>query len=267
MGQGHRTPDTPPFNTGGLTPGDSSRMRTLLLAGGLGMRLRPLTDGIPKCLVPIRGKPLLGYWLDLLLPNGIERVLVNTHYLPEAVRRFTAGSPWRERITLVHEERLLGTGGTVIRNRGFFEGKAHMVAHADNLTRFDVAAFVRQHEKRPAGALITMMTFRTDSPQTCGIVEQDARGMVTAFHEKVANPPGDRANAAVYIFEPEVVDFLAGLGKDIIDLSTEVIPLFLGRISTFHNSDYHRDIGTLESLRRAEDEYPHGGAPRRSGPP
>ncbi len=230
-------------------------MRAVLLAAGLGVRLRPLTNTVPKCLVPIRGKPLLGYWLELLLGGGIERVLVNTHHLPETVRHFVAESPWRERITLVHEDRLLGTGGTVLKNRDFFQGRAFLVAHSDNLTRFDVQAFIRRHQQRPAGTLITMITFRTDTPQTCGIVEEDPRGVVTAFHEKVANPPGERANAAVYIFEPGVVEFLAGLGKEVIDLSTEVMLAFLGRICTFHNSDYHRDIGTPESLQQAELEF------------
>ena len=230
-------------------------MRALLLAAGLGMRLGPLTDTVPKCLVPIRGKPLLGYWLELLLGGGVECVLVNTHHLPETVRHFVVESPWRERITLVHEDRLLGTGGTVLKNRDFFQGRAFLVAHSDNLTRFDVQAFIRRHQQRPAGTLITMITFRTDTPQTCGIVEEDPRGVVTAFHEKVANPPGERANAAVYIFEPGVVEFLAGLGKEVIDLSTEVMPAFLGRICTFHNSDYHRDIGTPESLQQAELEF------------
>ncbi len=230
-------------------------MRAVLLAAGLGMRLRPLTNTVPKCLVPIRGKPLLGYWLELLLGGGIERALVNTHHLPETVRHFVAESPWRERITLVHEDRLLGTGGTVLKNRDFFQGRAFLVAHSDNLTRFDVQAFIRRHQQRPAGTLITMITFRTDTPQTCGIVEEDPRGVVTAFHEKVANPPGNRANAAVYIFEPGVVEFLAGLGKEVIDLSTEVMPAFLGRICTFTNSDYHRDIGTPESLQQAELEF------------
>ncbi len=230
-------------------------MRAVLLAAGLGRRLRPLTNTVSKCLVPIRGKPLLGYWLELLLGDGIERALVNTHHLPETVRHFVAESPWRERITLVHEDRLLGTGGTVLKNRDFFQGRAFLVAHSDNLTRFDVQAFIRRHQQRPAGTLITMITFRTDTPQTCGIVEEDPRGVVTAFHEKVANPPGERANAAVYIFEPGVVEFLAGLGKEVIDLSTEVMPAFLGRICTFHNSDYHRDIGTPESLQQAELEF------------
>ena len=233
-------------------------MRALLLAAGLGTRLRPLTETVPKCLVPIRGVPLIDYWFDLLLPNGIERALVNTGYLAETVRTHVAASRWRDRIDLVHEDRLLGTGGTVLANRAWFGADAFLVAHADNLTRFDAAAFIARHRTRPAGCALTMMTFDTDAPQTCGIVEEDARGVVTAFHEKVAEPPGTRANGAVYIFEPAVLEFIAGLGKPVVDLSTEVLPAFLGRIATFHNADYHRDIGNLESLARAEREFGKG---------
>src|SRR4029079_9169288 len=112
-----------------------------------------------------------------------------------------------------------GTGGTVLRNAQFFGPGAFLDAHADNLTRFDVGAFIERHATRPAGCAITMMTFDTDAPQTCGIVEEDAQGRVRAFHEKVARPPGNRANGAVYIFEPEVLAYLRGLGKPFIDLS------------------------------------------------
>ena len=231
-------------------------MRALLLAAGLGTRLRPFTEQVPKCLVPIRGKPLLGYWLDLLFGGDVHRALVNTHYLADKVREFVARSPWRERITLAHEDVLLGTGGTVLRNKEFFGRAAFVVAHADNLTRFDVPAFLARHASRPAGVEITMLTFATDAPQTCGIVEEDSRGVVLGFHEKVPNPPGNLANGAVYVFEPTVVDFLESLGKSMIDLSTEVIPHFLGRICTFHHRGYHRDIGSLESLRKAEAEFP-----------
>ena len=230
-------------------------MKALLLAAGLGTRLRPLTDRLPKCLVPLRGKPLLEYWLDLLVPNGVDRVLINTHYLPGAVRAFVAASKWRDAVTLVHEDALLGTGGTVLKNRGFLSGGPFLLAHADNLTRFDVAAFIETHARRPPGVEITMMTFDTDQPQCCGIVELDERGVVIAFHEKSSHPPGNLANAAVYIFEPSVIDFLAALGKEVIDLSTEVLPHYLGRMQACHNGQYHRDIGTAESLALAEREY------------
>jgi mannose-1-phosphate guanylyltransferase len=230
-------------------------LKALLLAAGLGTRLRPLTDEIPKCLVPIQGKPLLAYWLDLLLPNGVQHARINTHYLAPQVRKFRDASPWRGRTSLVHEPVLLGTGGTILANRAFFGSEAFMVVHADNLSRFAVDGFLRAHAERARGAAMTMMTFETDSPQSCGIVETDAAGLVRRFHEKVPNPPGNRANAAVYIVEPEVVEFIASLGKAFVDLSTEVIPHFLGRIATFHNADYHRDIGSPEGLRAAQAEY------------
>ena len=230
-------------------------MRALLLAAGLGTRLRPITDKVPKCLVPIHGKPLLGYWLDILLSNGVERVLINTHYLPQPVRDFVAASVWHDAIDTVHEDELLGTGGTVVKNRDFSKGEALMVAHADNLTRFKPSEFLAAHINRNKSCELTMMTFDTDMPQSCGVVELDAHGVVQAFHEKVTNPPGSRANAAVYIFEPSVLDYIASLRKDFCDISIEVLPNFIGRIQTFHNADYHRDIGTLESLALAEREF------------
>ena len=102
-------------------------MRALLLAAGLGTRLRPLTDSIPKCCVEIKGRPLSAYWFELLFAGGIERALVNTHHLPEIVRRCAAQSPYAGRIDLVHEDRLLGTGGTILRNRAYFCDSAFMV--------------------------------------------------------------------------------------------------------------------------------------------
>ena len=83
-------------------------MRALLLAAGLGTRLRPLTETVPKCLVPIHGKPLLDYWLEHLFDAGIERVLINLHWLPDVVRAHVAASPWNDRIDLVHERESAG---------------------------------------------------------------------------------------------------------------------------------------------------------------
>ena len=232
-------------------------MNVLLLAAGFGTRLRPLTDTVPKCLVPVRGRPLMDYWFELLFDSGaIERALVNTHWLADKVHHHVAQSRWRDFVDIVHEEELLGTGGTILANRDWLGDSPFLVAHADNLTLFDPHSFLSAHAARPRGAALTMMTFATDDPSSCGIVECDAQGLVVAFHEKVANPPGNLANAAVYILEPEVVDFLASLGKPVIDLSTEVIPHFISRIATFHNGGYHRDIGSPDSLARAEAELP-----------
>jgi mannose-1-phosphate guanylyltransferase len=239
-------------------------MRALLLAAGTGSRLRPLTDAIPKCLVPIHGRPLLAYWLDLLFGGGIERTLLNTHYLAEAVRSFVASSPWRGRVDLVHEDELLGTGGTLLANRGYFGREPLLLAHADNLTDLDPRWFAAVHGSRPAGCALTMLAFRADDPKSCGILELDEAGIVRAFHEKAENPPGNLANAAVYIIEPEVVDYGLSLGKRTVDFQTEIIPAFLDRIFAVEHQGYHRDIGTPQSLRRAQGEFPGGGVQRGS---
>jgi mannose-1-phosphate guanylyltransferase len=240
-------------------------MRALLLAAGLGTRLRPVTDSLPKCLVDINGRPLLDYWIELLSNAGIVDILVNLHHMPEAVRSYIDGCRYPVKIATVYEERLLGTGGTLLKNNAFFRKEPLMLIHADNLSFFDVRAFEDKFDSRGNNIDMTMMTFHTDAPETCGIVEIDGMGVVRALHEKVRTPPGNLANAAVYILAPEVMDFVAGLDKEIIDFSTEVLPHFIGRINTFHNGVFHRDIGTLESLILARREYPDAVAGRRTG--
>lgn len=231
-------------------------MRALLLAAGLGTRLRPITDTVPKCLVEINGRPLLDYWMELLSEAGITDILVNLHYLPEKVLAYLAGCTYPAHISTVMEANLLGTAGTLLNNRGFFKRQPVMLIHADNLSLFDVRAFIERFERRDENIDITMMTFYADKPETCGIVELDEKGAVRAFHEKVKAPPGNLANAAVYILAPSVIDFIASLGREVVDFSTEVLPHYMGRINTFHNGVYHRDIGSVESLALAQSEYP-----------
>ena len=231
-------------------------MKALLLAAGLGIRLQPLTDHIPKCLIEIGGKPLLEYWITMLYNGGVYPLLVNLHHHADKVAKFIYNSPYREFVTTVYEKKLLGTGGTLLINRGFFGNEPLMLVHADNLSIFDVQAFVNSHLNRPDGCEMTMMTFKTPTPHTCGIIETDDKGCVQAFHEKVVNPPGDIANGAVYIVEPSIFNYLEGLNKEFIDFSTEVIPDYMGRINTFYNNVYHRDIGTIESYEMACREVP-----------
>lgn len=245
-------------------------MRAMLLAAGLGTRLRPITNTTPKCLVDINGSPLLAYWIKLLTQAQISETLINLHYLPEKVLAYLALQDLRIKISTVMEEPLLGTAGTLLRNREFFQGQPIILVHADNLSLFDMHAFVETFKRRDKHIEITMMTFETDVPESCGIVELDEKGVVRAFHEKVKQPPGNLANAAVYILAPTVLDFIRNLNKEVIDFSTEVLPHFMGKINTFNNDVYHRDIGTVESLALAQHEYPeavaryHSKTPRTS---
>ena len=220
-------------------------MKALLLAAGLGTRLRPFTENTPKCLMPIGGRPLLQIWLERLATAEVGQFLVNTHYLAPQVRYFVASGPFANKVELVHEETLLGTAGTLAANLDFFNGEDGLLIHADNYCEADFKEFISAHRARPADCLMSMMTFRTDTPSTCGIVELDERSVVQAFHEKSPNPPGDRANGAIYILSDELLHRLAGEYSCLTDFSTQVIPLLMGKIYAWHCEDVFIDIGSV----------------------
>jgi len=221
-------------------------MRAILLAAGLGTRLRPITDTVPKCLVPVKGEPLLEIWLNRLSAAGVGPFLINTHYLANQVNVFTASSRYAEQITLVHEPVLRGTAATLIDNLSFFDGEDGMLVHADNYCLADFKDFVRAHSERPSYCLMTMMTFRTDSPSECGIVELDEKGVVQAFYEKIAHPPGNIANGAIYILSKEMINIIKDEIPFATDFSTEVLGRFTKRIYTFDAKAPLVDIGTPE---------------------
>lgn len=229
-------------------------MKALLLAAGFGTRLRPITNTIPKCLVPINGKPLLEYWLENLSKIGVNDFLINSSYLSEQIENFVNTNCYKDKITLVYEKELLNTGGTLLANKDFFRYEPFFLIHADNLSLCDFQIFLDAHKNRPKSCEITMMLFRTDNPSSCGIVEVDQDGIVQKFYEKIKNPPSNLANGAVYICEPSLFSFLESLGKKDIDFSNDVLPHFMGRINTFLNDSYHRDIGTIESYALAQME-------------
>ena len=226
-------------------------MRAILLAAGLGTRLRPLTNQIPKCLVTIKGKPLLGIWLDKLTEVGVESILVNTHHLADKVETYVASGNYKGSVVVVNEPILLGTAGTLIANLPFFENEDGFLVHADNYIREDLWRFVAAHKMRSPGCVITMLTFRSDNPSACGIVEVDERGVVIRFHEKVLSPPGNLANGAVYILSPELIARLALDWVAPTDFSVDILPTLLGRIQTYETTGLFIDIGTPSAYAKA----------------
>lgn len=226
-------------------------MKALLLAAGFGTRLRPLTDSIPKCLVPLGGRPLLEIWLSELAKAGIGPFLVNTHYLGERVESYVAKSKYAKDVTLVREAALLGTAGTLKTNLEFFDDHDGLLVHADNYCEADLQHFVRVHHSRPSYCLMTMMTFRTAIPSSCGIVELDDQGVVQSFHEKTASPPGNLANGAVYILSSDLLSRMRTDFQNAIDFSTDVLPHLMGAIYTYETDGIFLDVGTPESYEQA----------------
>jgi mannose-1-phosphate guanylyltransferase len=232
-------------------------VNAVLLAAGYGTRLKPFTNEWPKCLMPVHGVPLLGYWLQSIKEIGISKVIVNLHYLAPAVEAFLRRTVFISWVNLVYEPKLMGTAGTIRANYPFLADATLMLVHADNYCQCDFGAFLLYHRNsRPKHCLITMMTFDTPVPSSCGVVETDSLGVVTAFYEKVPNPPNNRANGAVYLIEPEVLVWLNN-HPEIQDFSTQVLPRFLGKIATWHNDTVHIDIGSVESLLEAQQTKPN----------
>jgi mannose-1-phosphate guanylyltransferase len=226
-------------------------MRAILLAAGFGTRLRPLTDSIPKCLVPIHGKPLLEIWLESLTAAHVGPCLINTHYLYKAVEGFISKSRFADSVVLVHEAELLGTAGTAIANLQFFGEEDGMLIHADNYCRADIHSFIDAHYRRPPECLMTMMAFRTEDPTSCGILEVNERGVATAMHEKVSSPPGNLANGAVYILSRDLIQMLRGQLNWATDFSLDVLPKLMGRIFIHETAESFIDIGSPTAYAQA----------------
>ena len=121
-------------------------MRAILLAAGIGSRLRPLTNNIPKCLMPIKGQPLLGVWLGHLSQANIGPFLINTHYLADQVESFIEASNYKNQVTLVNEPNLEGTAGTLIKNINFFE-KDHIYKINGEPVKYSVTRLLHKYQK------------------------------------------------------------------------------------------------------------------------
>jgi mannose-1-phosphate guanylyltransferase len=206
--------------------------------------------------VPINGEPLLSRWLGELEKIGCERVLINTHHLAEQVNEYLKG--WHSKTMLVetfHETCLLGTAGTLIANQRFFQFSTGLLIHADNVMEEGLLQFLRAHTDRQDGCLMTMLTFNTSTPSSCGIVEVGEDLVAQGFHEKIRNPPGNTANGAVYAFDHELLDYLNSLKKLPQDFSTEVIHTLLGKIQTYHTNKTYMDIGTPDAFASAQSLF------------
>lgn len=228
-------------------------MKAFLLCAGLGTRLRPLTDTVPKCLVPINGVPMLDIWLAALSAAGVDEVLVNVHHLAVAVRRHVEARSGSPLVHIMYEPELLGSAGTLMANKTWTEGEELiLVAYADTLTDFNLRTLVDAH--RSSGAVATLAVFHAENPSSCGIVEVDAHGCMTGFVEKPKDPNGDLANAGVYAFDPHVVDEVDGEPPK--DIGYDLLPRLVGRAVTVQIEGYFRDVGTLEAYRQAQEEWP-----------
>lgn len=230
--------------------------KAVVLCAGEGTRLRPITDEIPKPLVRVGGRPLLGWNLEVLAGAGIEEVIINLHHKPEKIVAYVGdGGRFGLGVHYTFEEELLGTAGALDRMRAHL-GDTFLVVYGDVvLDGFPLEELFRFHREK--GGIGTVVLQETDRPGDCDIAELDPEGRIVAWHPA----PGDFrhgkwGNAAVYVLEPRILSFLPrGARWDFVrDLFPRVIsagePLW-GFVSPVELLD----IGTPERLREARRRY------------
>jgi mannose-1-phosphate guanylyltransferase len=228
-------------------------MKAFLLAAGNGTRLRPLTDSVPKCLLPICGVPLLEIWLNNCKAAGITDVLVNTHAQAEAIRRFAAEQQSGVNVRIAEEPELLGSAGTLAENRDFVAGeKAFFIFYADVLTNIDLRRMLAFHQQKRFPA--TLGTYQVPDPCRCGIVTMNEDSVIQEFAEKPSQPMSNWAFAGVMVAGPELFDFLPAQRP--ADLGFDVLPRMIGKMAAYRISEYLLDIGTLSNYQHAQQSWP-----------
>ena len=229
-------------------------MKAFLLTAGLGTRLHPITHTLPKCLVPIAGKPLIDWWFLSMQKAGVTEVLINLHHLPDSVMAHVNALDTNIKVTYAYEPELLGSAGTLNVNKSFVQDqKAFFIIYADNLTNTSLSNLYDFHVMQPH--VFTMALFETNNPKGCGIVSLNTDATISSFEEKPAHPTSNLANAGLYVASPSVID-LIDPAKTPADIGFDLLPLLVGKMSGYKMNDYLIDIGTHQNLEKARQDWP-----------
>ncbi len=218
----------------------------MVLAAGLGTRLRPLTNEITKPMVPVLDRPVMAHIVDLLDTHGIDEVIANLHYFPDSIKTY-----FGERLSYRFEPELLGTAGGVRACADFFGADTFVVISGDALTDIDLGAFVARH--REAKGIATLAVKKVIDTREYGVVLHDREGRITGFQEKPSPDEAlsDLGNCGIYIFEPGIFDYFPE--RPFVDWANDVFPTLLENDIPFHIHEvreYWNDVGSLAELRQ-----------------
>lgn len=234
----------------------------VVLVGGKGTRLRPLTLSAPKPMLPTAGLPFLTHLLSRIAAAGIEHVILGTSYKPAVFEaEFGDGSALGLQIEYVTEEHPLGTGGGIANVAGKLRNDTAMVFNGDVLSGADLAQLLDFHRSNRAD--VTLQLVRVGDPRAFGCVPTDEEDRVVAFLEKTEDPPTDQINAGCYVFERNVIDRIPQVRE--VSVEREVFPALLAdgdcKIYGYVDASYWRDMGTPEDFVRGSADLVRGIAP------
>jgi mannose-1-phosphate guanylyltransferase/phosphomannomutase len=235
-------------------------MKAVVMAGGEGTRLRPMTASMPKPLLPIVNKPIMEHVLRLLHRHGIDETVVTVQFLASLVRNyFGDGEDHGMVLHYATEETPLGTAGSVKNAQELLSDDTFLVISGDALTDFNLTELVKFHHDK--GALVTVCLTRVPDPLEFGITIVDDEGRVQRFLEKPTwgQVFSDTVNTGIYVMEPEVFDYVAE--GEVVDWSGDVFPMLLEKglpIYGYVAEGYWEDVGTHESYVRAQADVLSG---------
>ncbi|MCT8139727.1 NDP-sugar synthase [Anaerobacillus sp. CMMVII] len=228
-------------------------MKAVIMAGGKGTRLRPLTCNIPKPMVPLIHKPVMEYLIELLKKHGITEIAVTVQYLSEVIKDyFGDGSQFGVKLYYFDEDIPLGTAGS-IKNAEKFLDERFIVVSGDGLTDFDLVKGIQFHEEKEA--LATVFMKQVDTPIDYGVIATNENGEIIRFKEKPSwnEAFSDTVNTGIYVLEPEILSYLrVGVPTD---FSRDLFPLLMKekkRLFAFHAEGYWSDVGNLRSYRNTQ---------------
>lgn len=233
----------------------------VILVGGMGTRLRPLTLSAPKPMLPTAGLPFLTHLLSRIAEAGMEHVILGTSYKAGVFEsEFGDGSKFGLQIEYVVEEEPLGTGGGIANVASKLRHDTAVVFNGDVLSGCDLRALLDAHHSK--GADVTLHLVRVGDPRAFGCVPTDSDGRVTAFLEKTQDPPTDQINAGCYVFKRSVIESIPQ-GRA-LSVEREVFPRLLTeglRVCGYVDATYWRDMGTPEDFVRGSADLVRGIAP------
>lgn len=228
-------------------------MKAFLLAAGSGTRLQPLTNETPKCLLPVRGIPLLEIWLKLCCAAGIDEALINIHAHAQQIRDFVVKQNTGVRVTIAEEKELLGSAGTLAQNRDFVAGEdAFFVLYADVLTNLDLRELLALHYRKKMSA--TLGIYQVPDPSRCGIVSIDKDDIIERFTEKPQHPESDWAFSGVMVASPRILELVPSHSP--ADIGFDLLPQLAGKMAAYRITGYLLDIGTPENYASAQSSWP-----------